>query len=138
MVAHIWVIPNVTNLLVDRFAEFANERVSIQLYLTAPVVLTEFILLLIMYLIYLINREKMFTNSVYKWIWMLAGASFGLFVSLVAMYKWLDFIGALPPVVALFLMFSGLLSLAVSFVVLTMLGLLKKATQAARELEGVI
>ncbi len=133
-----WLVPNLSQLLVDSWSEFENQRNLLQLLLSMPVVFAEALLGLVFYLNMLLLGKRIFDKSVNKWVWALAGSSFGLFISFLVIFRWLDYIGALPPIIAIFLFVSMLLTLALGFIVITLLALLKKATQAVQELEEVI
>ena len=96
------------------------------------------ILGIVFYLNLLLLGKKIFSDSVNKWIWALAIASFGLFVSFLTFDRWLDYIGALPPFVGIFLIVAILLTVAIAFIEVTLLNVLKRATMAVQELEEVI
>jgi hypothetical protein len=78
------------------------------------------------------------SNNAYKWVKALTLTTFGLAVSLLAIILWLNSKNTLPPLVGAALVSGTLLALAVGFVTLTLASLLKRATTAVEELEGVI
>ena len=132
------LIPVNSVYLQNTYVEFANESLVIQAILSLPVLIGQAILLEIMYLLRLVHRNQMFTNRAFKWVRALTSSAFTLAGSIGAIASWLFFKNTLPPFVGMVLVTSFFLALAVGLVVISLLGLLKRATQAAQELEGVI
>ena len=120
------------------YLEFSNDSLTIQTLLSVPVLIGQLILFEVMYLIRLVHRNQMFTNRALKWVRALTVSAFALSVSIGAIAGWLIFKNTLPPFVGMFLATTFFLALAVGLVVISLLGLLKRATQVAQELEGVI
>ena len=134
----VWLIPNLSQYLDERWAEFDGQKDELQLLMSLPVFFAECVLGMTFYLNILLVGQRMFKQSVAKWIWALTGSIFGLAISFFGVYKWLDFKMALSPVISIFLVVATLLMLALGFIVVTLLGLLNRATSAIRELEEVI
>lgn len=134
----VWLVPNLSQYLDDRWSEFRGQKDELQFLMSLPVIFAELILGLTFYLNLLLVGQQMFKQSATKWIWALSGSIFGLALSFVGIYRWLDLKTAMPPIIGIFLVIAILLTLALGFIVVTMLGLLNRATNAIRELEEVI
>jgi hypothetical protein len=131
-------IPVNSAALQGSYLEFSNDTLTIQTLLSVPVLIGQLILFEVMYLIRLVHRNQMFTNRAFKWVRALTISAFALAGSIGFIAIWLASKNTLPPFVAMFLAVTFLLVLAVALVVISLLGLLKRATEASQELEGVI
>ena len=134
----VFVVPAISQGLVTEFSEYANDRWAIQGLLSVPVALTAFTFAEIIYLLRLLNTSEILSDSAFKWVKLLAFTTLALAVSILMIFIWLMGKNTLPPAVAIVLIGSFLLAQAVSFVTFSLLGLLKKATRATQDLEGVI
>lgn len=135
---HFAFVPALSHGINQEFEEFANDRWLIQGLITAPVIFGQILLLIIIFLLRRIRAEQMFSTSVYKWVRLLAVDALALAASFVTIFVWLNIKNTLPPAIGIVLLVAILLSLAVSLVTASLLGLLKKATDVSQELEGVI
>lgn len=131
-------IPINSAALQESYVEFANDALTIQILLSVPVLIGQLILFEVMSLIRLVHRNQMFTNHAFKWVRALAISAFALAGSIGFIAVWLANENTLPPFVAMVLVAAFLLVLAVALVVISLLGLLKRATEASQELDGVI
>ena len=138
VLAHVLVIPATASSLQAAYSEYTNDALTIQILLSLPVLFAQLVLIEILYLLRLIHRNQMFTNRAFKWVQALTSSAFTLVGSIGAIASWLFFKNTLPPFVGMVLVTSFFLALAVGLVVISLLGLLKRAAQAAQELEGVI
>jgi hypothetical protein len=136
--ALVTLIPANSVSVQNTYAEFANEAAVIQCILSLPVLIGQAIILEIIYLLRLVQKDQMFTDAAFEWVKALALSAFALAVSIGVITTWLLSKNTLPPFVGMVLATSFLLALAVGLVVISLHGLLKRATQAAQELEGVI
>lgn len=132
------IVPIISNELTLTYSEYTNDRAVIQIMLTMPVVLGMVIVLAVLLLLRLIHKDRILSVSAYKWVRGLSFSAFGLAASLFAIGSWLNFKNTLPPLIAITLTAGALVALAVGFVTLTLMSLLKRATTAIEELEGVI
>lgn len=131
-------IPLNSAALQESYVEFANDALTIQILLSVPVLIGQLILFEVMSLIRLVHRNQMFTNHAFKWVRALTISAFAMAGSIGFIAVWLANKNTLPPFVAMVLVSAFLLVLAVALVVISLLGLLKRATEASQELEGVI
>ena len=136
--AAAFIAPAISESLTRTYSEYANDRLVIQLLLTTPVVLGMLIVLAVLLLVRLVHKDQIMSISAYKWVRALALTAFGLAASLLAIILWLNSKNTLPPLVGAVFVTGTLLALAVGFVTLTLTSLLKRATTAVEELEGVI
>lgn len=133
-----FLIPAISNGLVSEYSEFSQDTHTIQTLLTIPAVLSTFVLLEIFVLVGLINKQAMFSVSVYKWVRALGFSALILSGSISVIGFWLDFKNTLPPSVFFVILAGALIALAVSLVTFSLLNLLKDAVAAKSELEGII
>ena len=132
------IVPVLATDLTQAYNEYAQDQFAIQTLLTIPVILGMVIVLAVLLLLRLIHNDRMLSTSAYKWVRGLSISTFGLAASLFAIGVWLNNKNTLPPLIAVILATGALISLAVGFVTLTLMSLLKRATSAIEELEGVI
>ena len=137
-VAEILFVPAWINGLEQRFAEYSNEGGVLMLLLCTPLVLVQFTLLEICVLTVFIHRDRMFSPRVFKWVRLLVVTTGLLALSFLNIILWLAGKNTLPPAVLFVLATLSLTAAAVGLVTWSLLALLKKATTAAAELEGVI
>ncbi len=138
LLAHVLVIPANAYALQDAYSEYANDALTIQILLSLPVLFAQLVLIEILYLLRLIHRNRMFTDQATSWVRALTVTAFLLAGSIGIIAAWLFNENTLLPIVGFVLLTSFLLASAVGLVVISLLGLLRRATQAAQELEGVI
>lgn len=131
-------VPAISGGLAATYSEFANDQAVIAALLSAPVIAAELIIAEIMYLLWLVHKDRMFSARVYKWVQLLVATTLGLAGSFVAIQVWLSQKGTLPPFYLFALVILTLISIAVALVTRSLLGLLRKATSATEDLEGVI
>ena len=138
LVVLVLFIPVNVSALQNTYQEYSGDGLTIQILLSVPVLIGQLILFEVMYLIRLVHRNQMFTNRAFKWVQALTISAFALAGSIGVIAIWLSNKNTLPPFVLMVLAVSFLLVLAVALVVISLLGLLKRATEASQELEGVI
>jgi xanthosine utilization system XapX-like protein len=80
----------------------------------------------------------MFSSTAQKWVRVLSYNAGALSASFAAILIWLNIKNTLPPIIGLVLLLGFFLPLAVALVTRTLLVLLKRATAASEELEGVV
>lgn len=132
------IVPILATDLTQAYIEYAQDRFVIQTLLTIPVLLGMVVVLSVLLLLRLIHNDRILSTSAYKWGRGLSFSTFGLAASLFAIGAWLNIKNTLPPLIAIILAAGALVALAVGFVTLTLMSLLKRATTAIEELEGVI
>lgn len=133
-----FVVPQFSLELASRYSEFSDDELTIQIALTIPMLSASAAFLEVMYLQRLVHLNRMFSRSVYKWVRLLAITALVLAASFVALGMWLSSKAALPPLVFLVLIALTIFCLAVSAVTHSLLKLLRRATSATEELEGVV
>ena len=134
----IYGAPALASGLQNEFSEYANDRGLIQFQISAPLVILQLILIEIIYLLWLVHRNRMFSPRVDKWVKLLVMTTLALSASFIAIGIWLSIKQTLPPIVLFGLMGCALGSFSVAMVTQSLLGLLRKATHVSQELEGVI
>ena len=110
----------------------------IQVLLSIPTFIAIIIFCEIIFLLVLVRQNKMLTYSTFKWVRLLGYSAFTLAASFGSLIGYLDYKNTLPPGVAIVIIVLILFSLAVSLVTFSLLGLLRTATEAKLDLEGVI
>ena len=134
----VFVIPATAQELARTYSEYAGDRNTIQLLLSVPTAITIVIFGEIIYLLVLVSRGKMLSFSTFKWVRLLGYSAAILAVSFVGLFGYLNYKNTLPPSIALAICVLMLFSAAVSLVTFSLLGLLKSATEAKLDLDGVI
>ena len=132
------IVPTVAADLATSFSEYQGDQVLLTLMLGTPVAVFVLILIEVAYLLWLVNNDRILSPQVFKWVRLLSISSFALALSLLVIGLWLTTKNTLPPAVLFVLTSLILLAAAVGFVTRSLQGLLKKATDAAADLEGVI
>jgi len=131
-------VPFVVSSLVDEYREYANDFWVISGMLFLPILLAESLLAIILVLMRRIRVDQMFSTLAHKWVRALSYNAAALSLSFVVILAWLNVKNTLPPIIGLVLLIGFFVPLAVALVTKTLLVLLKKATIANEELEGVV
>ena len=131
-------VPFVASSLVDEYNEYANDLGVITALLFIPILLAVSLLAIILVLLRRIRIDQIFSATAHKWVRALSYNSAFLSASFVVILIWLNIKNTLPPIVALVLLIGFFVPLAVALVTRTLLFLLKRATSASEELEGVV
>lgn len=131
-------VPFVASSLVREYSEYANDFWVIAALLVFPILLAESLLAIILVLLRRIRVDQMFSTLAHKWVRALSYNAAALSLSFVAILAWLNVKNTLPPIIGLVLLIGFFAPLAVALVTRTLLVLLKKATIANEELEGVV
>jgi len=148
-IASIWVlitvgilagaaVPLISAGLSEQYTEYSKDFWVITGLLIVPVLLAETLLAVILVLMRRIRKDQMFSPAAHRWVRVLSYNSAALSLSFASILAWLNAKNTLPPVIGLALLTAIFLPLAVALVTRTLLGLLKKATEASEELQGVI
>jgi hypothetical protein len=124
--------------LVEANPEYRSQSTVIRPLISAPVAIFELIALEVAYLLWLVHRDRMFSARVFKWVNLLGVTFLALATSFIAIGAWLTIKETLPPAVALVLAALSIVAAAVGLVTRSLLVLLRRATNATQELEGVI
>lgn len=132
------VVPAMVDSLIRTYPEFSEDRFTLSLLLTVPLVIGEALVAEVALLLRLVHKDRMFSERVHKWVSLLAWTSFALAISIASIGFWLAANDTLPPIVLLTIVGLTLLVAAVSIVTRSLLVLLRRATAAAVDLEGVI
>lgn len=135
---HFTFVPVISQSLATVYTEFANDQLLIAILLATPVALGQVMLFLIFALLRRIHSDRMLTPQAFKWVRFLIADAYALAGSGIALWAWLAIKNTLPPSIFATLLVCTLLALAVALVTTSLLGLLKNATEAKRELEDVI
>jgi hypothetical protein len=132
------VIPATAADLVQTFSDYSGDQNLIQVLLSIPTFIAITIFCEIIFLLVLLGQNKMLTYSTFKWVRLLGYSAFTLAASFGSLIGYLEYKNTLPPGVAIVIIVLILFSLAVSLVTFSLLGLLRTATEAKLDLEGVI
>lgn len=132
------VIPATAADLVQTFSDYSGDQNLIQVLLSIPTFIAITIFCEIIFLLVLLGQNKMLTYSTFKWVRLLGYSAFALAASFGSLIGYLEYKNTLPPGVAIVIIVLILFSLAVSLVTFSLLGLLRTATEAKLDLEGVI
>jgi hypothetical protein len=130
--------PFLASTLASEYGEYAKDFWVITGLLLAPVFLAESLLVIILVLLRRIRIDQMFSSTAQKWVRVLSYNAGALSASFAAILIWLNIKNTLPPIIGLVLLLGFFLPLAVALVTRTLLVLLKRATAASEELEGVV
>ncbi len=131
-------VPFVASSLVDGYNEYANDLGVITALLFIPILLAVSLLAIILVLLRRIRIDQIFSATAHKWVRALSYNAAFLSASFVVILIWLNIKNTLPPIVALVLLIGFFVPLAVALVTRTLQFLLKRATSASEELEGVV
>jgi hypothetical protein len=130
--------PFLASALASEYGEYAKDFWVITGLLLAPVFLAESLLVIILVLLRRIRIDQMFSSTAHKWVRILSYNAGALSASFAAILIWLNIKNTLPPIIGLVLLLGFFLPLAVALATRTLLVLLKRATAASEELEGVV
>ena len=130
--------PLVASEFVNEYNEYANDFWVIAGLLVIPILLAESLLAIILVLLRRIRVDEMFSPIAHKWVRALSYNAGALSASFVVILIWLNIKNTLPPIIGLVLLIGVFVPLAVGLVTGTLLVLLKRATYASEELEGVV
>jgi hypothetical protein len=131
-------VPFVAAEFVNEYNDYANDFWVIAGLLFIPIVLAESLLAIILVLLRRIRVDQMFSPIAHKWACALSYNAGALSASFVLILIWLNIKNTLPPIIGLVLVIGVFAPLAVSLVTRSLLVLLKRATHASEELEGVV
>ena len=131
-------VPFAASWLVSEYSEYTNDFWIITGMLLAPALLAESLLVIILVLLRRIRVDQMFSVAAHKWVRALSYNAATLSGTFAVILVWLNIKNTLPPIIGLVLLIGFFLPLAVALVTRTLLVLLKKATAASEELEGVV
>jgi hypothetical protein len=131
-------VPLVATEFVNEYSEYANDFWVIAGLLIIPILLAESLLAIILVLLRRIRVDQMFSPIAHKWVRALSYNAGALSASFVVILIWLNVKNTLPPIIGLVLLIGVFVPLAVALVTGTLLVLLKRATYASEELEGVV
>ena len=130
--------PFLATSLASEYSDYANDFWIITGLLSSPILLAENLLVVILVLLRRIRIDQMFSSAAHKWVRVLSYNAGALSASFLAILIWLNFKNTLPPIIGLVILLGFFLPLAVALVTRTLLVLLKRATAANEELEGVV
>ena len=133
-----FAVPLVASEFVSEYSEYANDFWVIAGLLIVPILLAESLLAIILVLLRRIRVYEMFSPIAHKWVRALSYNAGALSASFVVILIWLNIKNTLPPIIGLVLLIGVFVPLAVGLVTGTLLVLLKRATHASEELEGVV
>jgi len=128
----------ITPRLVNYYDAFTNDYVITNLMFETPVLLTLSLLVIILILLRRIQTDQILSSTTNKWVKAFTAiAGFGA-LHFVFIGIWASSKNSLHQPTTFILILLFIISLAVSLVAGSLLGLLKKATAANEELEGVV
>ena len=128
----------ITPRLVNYYDAFSNDYVITNLMFETPVLLALSLLVIILILLRRIQTDQILSSATTKWVKAFTAiAGFGA-LHFVFIGIWASSKNSLHQPTTFILTLLFIISLAVSLVAGSLLGLLKKATAANEELEGVV
>lgn len=133
-----FAVPLVASEFVSEYSEYANDFWVIAGLLIVPILLAESLLAIILVLLRRIRVDQMFSAIAHKWVRALSYNAGALSASFVLILVWLNIKNTLTPIIGLILVIGVFAPLAVALVTRSLLVLLKRATYASEELEGVV
>ena len=125
-------------LLSEYQREYSLDFLTLTVLVEIPMVLFIALLSIVLLLLRRISVDRIFSKTAHHLVRRLSYNAAILALSLVVIMIWLFTRNAFPPGALIVLTLGVLLFLAVALVSRTLLGLLKEATAASDELEGVI
>jgi hypothetical protein len=131
-------VPLVASEFVNEYSEYANDFWVIAGLLLIPILLAESLLAINLVLLRRIRVDQMFSAIAHKWVHALSFNAGALSASFFLILIWLNIKNTLPPLIGLILVIGVLGPLAVALVTRSLSVLLKRATHANEELEGVV
>lgn len=131
-------VPSIASALVAEYSEYTNDFWVITGMLLAPTLLAQSLLIIILVLLRRIRVDQMFSVAAHRWVRALSYNAAALSATFAVILVWLNIKNTVPPTIGLVLLIGFFLPLAVALVTRTLLVLLKKATAASEELEGVV
>ena len=131
-------LPFVASEFVNGYDEYANDFWVIAGLLFIPVLLAESLLSIVLVLLRRIRVDQMFSAISHKWVRALSYNAGALSASFAVILIWLSLKNTLPPIIGLILVIGAVTPLAVALVTSSLLVLLKRATYASEELDGVV
>ena len=131
-------VPFIASTLVAEYSEYTNDFWVITGMLLAPTLLAQSLLIIILVLLRRIRVDQMFSVAAHRRVRALSYNAAALSATFAVILVWLNIKNTLPPIIGLVLIMGFFLPLAVALVTRTLLVLLKKATAASEELEGVV
>ena len=135
----LFAVPMViTPRLVNYYDAFANEYVITNLMFESPVLLTLSLLGIILLLLRRIQTDQILSSATNKWVKAFTAIAGFLALHFVFIGIWASSKNSLHQPTTFILILMFIISLAASLVSGSLLGLLKKATAANEELEGVV
>lgn len=134
----IVIVPVLSNQMAEGYEEYSGDGLAIQVLLSSIIVTAQIILGITSFLLWRIKKQQLFVPANEKWV---ASMTLSLFLfagSFIALFVWLGQQNTMPPILAIGLLGAAILSAAVGFVTLSLLGALKRAIEQNLELESVI
>ena len=132
------IVPVLSTELSKSYEEYSGDEIAIQVLLSAIIVTAQFILGFVGFLLWRIKKHRLFVPANEKWVALLTISLFLFAGSFIALFLWLGQQNTMPPSLAIGLLGATILSAAVGFVTLSLLGALKRAIEQNLELESVI
>ena len=132
------LVPFLATELAHAYSAYTHDFWIIVLLLSTPVALAEIMLAIILILLNRIRADRIFSAAAHNWVRALSVIAAALSASFVAILIWLNMKNTLPPLLGIILMIGVFVPLAVAAVTKSMLSLLRRATKAREELEGVV
>jgi cytochrome bd-type quinol oxidase subunit 2 len=124
--------------LSETYSEYAADSLTIQLLLSSVVVTGMVTLASIAWLLMRLKNSKLLQDPSLRVVSVLMFSLFGVAASFAALLMWLGVKNTLPPSILLILLVAILLATAAAFVVASLKNVLREATAARQELDGVI
>jgi len=128
----------ITPRLVNYYDAFTNDWVTTNFMFESPVLLTLSLLAIILILLRRIQTDQILSSATNKWVKAFTAIAGLLALHFVLIGIWASSKNSLHQPTTFILILMFIISLAISLVSGSLLGLLKKATAANEELEGVV
>jgi hypothetical protein len=133
-----FIVPVLSLELTESYEEYSGDGLAIQVLLSAIIITGLIILGFTCLLLVRIKNQKLFVPANEKWVALLTLSLFLFAGSFIALFLWLGQQNTMPPILAIGLLGAAILSAAVGFVTLSLLGALQRAIEQNLELESVI
>ena len=138
LLIHSFAIPQISQSLANTFTEYSSSQVLIQVMMSSLLAVGQVVLAIIWLLMRRVNRNQLLEEQSSNWVSALSAGSFTLGALFASLMGWLISKNTLPPFLAIGLLIAIAVSCIVGLVSASLNGVLKQATQAQLELEGVI
>ena len=138
LLAQVFVLPLVSQSLSEEYSEYSQDKLSIQIMLSAIVAVGQIVLALVWLLLSRIRNRALISETTLKWVNALATSLFAAGATLTVLLGWLISKNTLPPGLAGVLVLAILVTCTVALVTISLRGVLREAINTQIEMQAVI